>query len=71
MMKLPDRFCTAMQSLLGEEYEAYMLSYEQPRHYGLRVNTTKISAAQLEQSVPFAMKQIPFISNVYYYQETD
>ena len=49
MVKLPEVFCTVMQSLLKDEYEAYMLSYEQPRYYGLRVNTTKVSAAQLEE----------------------
>lgn len=71
MVKLPEVFCTVMQSLLKDEYEAYMLSYEQPRYYGLRVNTTKVSAAQLEELVPFSLRQIPFISNGYYYQETD
>ncbi|MDO5573368.1 MAG: RsmB/NOP family class I SAM-dependent RNA methyltransferase [bacterium] len=70
-MRLPDTFCKEMKELLDTEYEDYILSFEKPRHYGLRINTTKLSKEQFEQIVPFQVKEIPFISNGFYYQEND
>lgn len=32
-----------MRALLGEEFNDYIKCYEEPRYYGLRVNTKKIS----------------------------
>ena len=42
-MNLPGAFEEKMKELLGEEYEEYIACYEEPRYYGLRVNTEKIS----------------------------
>ena len=42
-MNLPNTFEEKMKHLLGEEYEDYLKCYEEPRHYGLRVDTNKIS----------------------------
>lgn len=42
-MNLPIEFEEKMQDLLGGEYNDYLKCYEEPRHYGLRVNTSKIS----------------------------
>lgn len=67
MFNLPEEFKASMQKLLGNEYEAYMMSFENPRHYGLRVNTAKISPEVFEEIVPFQVKRIPFIPNGYYY----
>ena len=44
-MNLPNTFEEKMKHLLGEEYEDYLKCYEEPRHYGLRVNTNKMAAA--------------------------
>ena len=42
-MNLPIAFEEKMKSLLGEEeYNAYLQCFDEPRHYGLRVNTRKI-----------------------------
>ena len=40
-MNLPNTFEEKMKHLLGEEYEDYLKCYEEPRHYGLRVNTNR------------------------------
>ena len=40
-MNLPIEFEEKMQDLLGGEYNDYLKCYEEPRHYGLRVNTSK------------------------------
>ena len=42
-VKLPEAFLTRMEAMLGDEFEAFKKSYENPRTYGLRVNTSKIT----------------------------
>lgn len=42
-MNLPIKFEEKMKDLLQEEYEEYIKCYDEPRLYGLRVNTRKIS----------------------------
>ena len=42
-MNLPKVFEEKMKDLLGSEYEAYTACYDETRHYGLSVNTAKIS----------------------------
>ena len=45
MTRLPESFLNEIHSLLGnEEFEAYLKCFDEPRLYGLRVNTAKISA---------------------------
>ena len=34
-MNLPIAFEEKMKALLGDEYDAYLRCYEEPRHYGL------------------------------------
>ena len=46
-MNLPIAFEEKMKKLLGEEFSDYIKCYEEPRFYGLRVNTKKITAAYL------------------------
>ena len=48
-MKLPDKFEEKMQALLGDEFPEYLSCYEEPRYYGLRVNTNKISVEDFKQ----------------------
>ena len=36
-----------MKALLGEEYDAYLASFDEERFYGLRVNTLKLSAEEM------------------------
>ena len=45
-MKLPLKYTETMKALLGEEYDAYLASFDEERFYGLRVNT---QAGQLFQ----------------------
>ena len=41
-MKLPPLFEEKMRELLKDEFPDYIACYEEPRYYGLRVNTGKI-----------------------------
>lgn len=60
-----------MRRILGEEYGAFEKSYEEPRRYGLRVNTWKLAPEEFEQLAPFHLTKIPWIPGGYYYQEED
>ncbi len=66
-MYLPEAFEDKMRLLLGEEYEAYLKCYEEPRHYGLRVNTAKISVEDFLKIAPWPLSPVPWISNGFYY----
>ena len=52
-MNLPKVFEEKMKDLLGSEYEAYTACYDEPRHYGLRVNTAKISVEDFLKIAPW------------------
>ena len=41
MAQLPQEFLTRMQDMLGDEFDAFLTSYDAPRTAGLRVNTKK------------------------------
>ena len=66
-MNLPIAFEEKMKALLGDEYDAYLACYDEPRHYGLRVNTKKISVEDFLKIAPWPLKKVPWISNGFYY----
>ena len=67
MIKLPEKFEEKMKTLLGEEYDSYLQCYEEPRHYGLRVNTNKISVEDFLKIAPWPLTPVPWIPNGFYY----
>lgn len=75
-MELPQEFLERMQRMLGEEYDDFMKTYEEPRRFGLRVNTLKISAEEFERRAergeyPFHLKRIPWVDTGFYYERED
>ena len=68
-MKLPQEFSERMKILLGKEYEEFLKTYEEPRRYGLRVNTLKISAQEFEKIAPFPIERLPWIPGGYWYEK--
>ncbi len=66
-MKLPEAFEEKMRLLLQEEYDRYLQCFEEPRHYGLRVNTNKISAEEFRKIAPWPLTPVPWIPNGFYY----
>ncbi len=66
-MKLPDVFEEKMKKLLQDEYESFLQCFEEPRHYGLRVNTNKISAEEFKKNAPWPVTPVPWIPNGFYY----
>lgn len=70
-MQLPEKYISNMKDLLGNEFEEYITSFNEPRLYGLRVNTAKISVEDFLKISPFELTPIPWISNGFYYSEED
>ncbi|MCD7956014.1 MAG: RsmB/NOP family class I SAM-dependent RNA methyltransferase [Lachnospiraceae bacterium] len=68
---LPNEFQTRMEKLLGEEYPFFLKSYEEPRRYGLRVNTLKISVDEFRRIAPFHLTPIPWIGSGFFYEKED
>lgn len=66
-MNLPSVFEEKMKHLLGAEYDDYLACYSEPRHYGLRVNTAKISVEDFLKISPWPLKKVPWIHNGFYY----
>ena len=66
---LPLPFLERMKEMLGDDYDAFLESYENPRTYGLRVNTAKLSCQDFQELSPFPIRPIPWINTGYFYDE--
>lgn len=69
--KLPKAFLQEMEALLGEEYPAFLASYDKPAHAGLRINTLKGEVSLIKEKLPFSLKEIPWISNGFTYLQEE
>ena len=59
-----------MRDLLGDEFDAFEKEYENPRQYGLRVNTLKTTAKELQQTAaPEFTDAGIYLANVQYDKE--
>ncbi len=68
MKKLPIKFVDRMKMLLGDGFEDYIMSLEQPPVKAFRVNTEKISLEEFEKINIFGNEKIPYVKNGYYLQ---
>ncbi len=66
-MNLPQEYTDKMKRLLGDEYGAYMESFKEPRLYGLRANTLKITAEELRNKLDWQLEGIPWCKEGFYY----
>lgn len=58
-----------MKSLLGEQFNSFIESYEQTPYAGIRINTLKITKEQFREISPFALEPIPWTETGYYVEE--
>ncbi|TDF95989.1 RsmF rRNA methyltransferase first C-terminal domain-containing protein [Paenibacillus piri] len=68
---LPEAFLAKMKRMLGDDYPAFYASYDDPRWYGLRVNTLKCSNSEFLDLTDFRLEPIPWARTGYYYREED
>ena len=67
-MELPKPFLIRMSELLGAEYvEFYRALTAEDRSYGLRVNTLKLTPAELKQICPWDLERVPWCAEGFYY----
>ena len=65
---LPEPFLARMRQMLGEEYEAFLQSYEEPETSSLRVNPLKGSWQELAGKVDFLEEPVAWAQNGFYYR---
>lgn len=71
MIELPEKYKNEIRELLGDEYDAYIASFNTPSFHGLRVNTNKISVEDFLKQFPYELEPIPWTTDGFYYQEAD
>ncbi len=66
-MNLPQEYVEKMKKLLGSDFDKYIASFGEPRLYGLRANSLKISAEALKESLEWKLENIPWCKEGFYY----
>ena len=66
MQKLPPEFLDRMKTLLGDEYDGFLSSYESPPCRGLRLNTLKLSEESFLRVCPFELSRVPWAAEGFY-----
>lgn len=65
-MRLPTAFVNAMKQRLGEEFEAFMKSYEEIVRAGIRINTIKTQIDKVIAHLPYPAASIPWTKDGFY-----
>lgn len=68
-MDFPVSFTEKMKAILQEEYEDFLKGYDRTRHYGLRVNRTKLTAEQFKRMCTYDLQPVPWIDNAFEYED--
>ena len=68
---LPEQFLDRMKQMLGEEFPAFLESYEQEKYQALRINPQKTTIASFMEKSPFLRKPVPWEKNGFYYDRED
>ena len=80
MSMLPEAFINRMKEMLGDEFEAFLKTYEENPRQALRLNDLKIGkngesiACVYEkhpEAVPFSLSPVEWAANGYYYEAED
>ena len=69
-MDFPISFTEKMKAILQDEYEDFLKGYDRTRHYGLRVNRTKLTAEQFERMCTYDLDPVPWIDNAFEYEDS-
>lgn len=69
-MELPIKFLEKMQNILGDEYDAFIKTYEENRKAALRINTLKGNGEKLFSVLGEKLSPVPWTSDGYFYPDT-
>ena len=70
MTNLPQQFLDEMKEILGQEFDNFLKSYDNPKTTGLRLNTMKMSKKELLDLDLFQLTDIPWSKEGFYYDES-
>lgn len=70
-MNLPHAFVQRMQQLLGDEFDLFQSALLQERSRGLRVNTLKVAATNLQARAPWQLSPVPWCPSGFYFAAAD
>ncbi len=70
MTNLPQQFLDEMKEILGQEFDNFLKSYDNPKTTGLRLNTMKMSKKELLDLDLFQLTDIPWSKEGFYYNES-
>lgn len=70
MTNLPRQFLSEMKEILGNEFNDFIKSYNEPRTTGLRLNTMKMNKEKLFDLNLFQLSNIPWSEEGFYYDES-
>lgn len=59
-INLPEKFVETTKALLGDEYDAFLESYQRPVYSGIRMNTLKITPEEYMQLTGKTLEQVPW-----------
>ena len=68
---LPQEFLERMENMLGEEYPAFLKSYDIARYQALRLNPQKGDDASFLNRMVFSLERVPWAEHGYYYTAQD
>lgn len=69
--QLPEAFLKEMEQLLGDEYEAYIKSYEEAWKPGLRVNSLKTTPEEFKSLSHLKLTPVDWTEKGFYYEDTE
>lgn len=70
-MNLPKEFLDRMQEMLGNEFPAFLESYENGQVYALRNNTLKCRDISWNQNSKFMLSPVEWCKDGFYYEESN
>lgn len=70
-MVLPDSFTDQMRSLLGDEFDEFIKTYEKGANTCIRINNLKIPNDMFCGIAPYGIKKCAFCDNGFYVNNTD
>ena len=70
-IQLPKDFIDKMKSLLCEEFDAFINTYNEEKAQGLRINTLKVSIHDFLNISPFKLNNVPWTAFGFYYDNDD
>lgn len=68
-MELPIKFCEKMREMLGDEYDAFIKSYDENKKSALRVNTLKGGEEKLFALFGEHLSPVPWTHDGYFYDD--